>query len=80
MGYNVSSVNGTADSYRSDGVDLETTSDATDTTGAGTYTVSLRVASPSGVTDALHIANLAGTNLSGTINIPATGAGRTGRR
>ncbi|HUD16136.1 MAG TPA: RICIN domain-containing protein, partial [Acidimicrobiales bacterium] len=95
--YNVSSVNGTADSYRSDGVDLETTSDTTDTTGAGagydlgwtgsgqwtrytvnaagagTYTVSLRVASPSGVTDALHIANLAGTNLSGNINIPATG-------
>ena len=91
------SVNGTADSYRSDGVDLETTSDTTDTTGAGagydlgwtgggqwtrytvdaagagTYTVSLRVASPSGVTDALHIANLAGTNLSGNINIPATG-------
>jgi hypothetical protein len=97
VGYNVSSVNGTADSYRSDGVDLETTSDTTDTTGAGagydlgwtgsgqwtrytvnaagagTYTVSLRVASPSGVTDALHIANLAGTNLSGNINIPATG-------
>ena len=97
VGYNVSSVNGTADSYRSDGVDLETTSDTTDTTGpgagydlgwtgggqwtrytvnaagAGTYAVSLRVASPSGVTDALHIANLAGTNLSGNINIPATG-------
>ena len=97
VGYHVSSVNGTADSYRSDGVDLEATSDTTDTTGAGagydlgwtgggqwtrytvnaagagTYTVSLRVASPSGVTDALHIANLAGTNLSGNINIPATG-------
>jgi non-reducing end alpha-L-arabinofuranosidase len=97
VGYNVSSVNGTADSYRSDGVDLETTSDTTDTTGAGagydlgwtgagqwtrytvnaagagTYTVSLRVASPSGVTDALHIANLAGANLSGAVNIPATG-------
>jgi hypothetical protein len=35
VGYNVSSVNGTADSYRSDGVDLETTSDTTDTTGTG---------------------------------------------
>ena len=35
MGYKVSSVNGTADSYRSDGVDLETTSDTTDTTGTG---------------------------------------------
>src|SRR5580692_14883 len=97
VGYHVSSVNGTADSYRSDGVDLEATSDTTDTTGtgagydlgwtgsgqwtrytvnaagAGTYTVSVRVASPSGVTDGLHIANLAGTNLSGTINVPATG-------
>jgi hypothetical protein len=97
VGYNVSSVNGTADSYRSDGVDLEATSDTTDTTGAGagydlgwtgggqwtrytvnaagagTYTVSLRLASPSGVTDGLHIANLSGTNLSGNINVPATG-------
>ena len=97
VGYNVSSVNGTADSYRSDGVDLEATSDTTDTTGtgagydlgwtgggqwfrytvnaagAGTYKVSLRVASPSGVTDGLHIANLAGTNLSGNINVPDTG-------
>jgi hypothetical protein len=96
-GYNVSSVNGTADSYRSDGVDLETTADTTDTTGggagydlgwtgsgqwtrytvnaagAGTYAVSLRLASPNGVTDGLHIANLAGTNLSGNINVPATG-------
>src|SRR5580658_8255756 len=97
VAYNVTSVNGTANSYRSDGVDLETTSDTTDTTGAGaaydlgwtssgqsfrytvnsagagTYTVSLRVASPSGVTDGLHIANLAGTNLSGNINVPDTG-------
>jgi hypothetical protein len=97
VAYNVTSVNGTADSYRSDGVDLETTGDTTDTTGtgagydlgwtgsgqsfrytvnaagAGTYTVSLRVASPSGATDALHIANLSGTNLTGNINIPATG-------
>ncbi|HTJ66148.1 MAG TPA: arabinofuranosidase catalytic domain-containing protein [Actinospica sp.] len=97
VAYNVSSVNGTADSYRTDGVDLETTSDTTYATGtgagydlgwtgggqsfkytvnsagAGTYKVSLRVASPSGVTDALHIANLAGTNLTGAINIPATG-------
>jgi hypothetical protein len=38
----------------------------------------LRVASPDGVTDglhiaSLHIASLAGTNLSGNINVPATG-------
>ena len=97
VGYDVSSVNGTADGYRSDGVDLETTGDTTGTTGtgagydlgwtgggqwtrytvnaagAGTYTVSLRLASPSGVTDGLHLANLAGTNLSGDINVPDTG-------
>jgi len=97
VAYNVSSVNGTANSYRSDGVDLEATSDTEDTTGtgagydlgwtaagqwfrytvnvatAGTYQVSLRLASPNGVTDALHIANSAGTNLSGDVNAPATG-------
>jgi uncharacterized protein involved in high-affinity Fe2+ transport len=97
LGYNVSSVNGGADSYRSDGVDLETTSDTLDTTGAGavddlgwttnaqwtdytvsvatagTYTVSLRLASPNAITDGLHIANASGTNLSGNINVPATG-------
>ncbi len=96
VAYSVNSVNGTADSYRTDGVDLETTGDTTDTTGtgagydlgwtssgqwyrytvdaagAGTYTVSLRLASPNGVTDALH-ANLAGANLSGDINAPGTG-------
>ena len=82
VAYNVSSVNGTANSYRSDGVDLETTHPDTGggddlgwTTGqwfsytvnvatAGTYTVSLRLASPDGVTDALHIASTSGTNLS----------------
>ncbi len=97
VGYSVSSVNGTADSYRSDGVDLEATTDTVDTTGtgagydlgwtaagqwfkytvnvasAGTYTVSLRLASPSGVTDALHIANSSGANLSGDVNAPVTG-------
>ncbi|HEY3869892.1 MAG TPA: hypothetical protein VGM10_16120, partial [Actinocrinis sp.] len=34
-GYSVSSVNGGADGYRPDGVDLENTSDTQDTTGAG---------------------------------------------
>jgi hypothetical protein len=97
LGYSVSSINGGANSYRSDGVDLETTSDTQDTTGAGaaddlgwttaaqwfnytvtaatagTYTISLRLAAPSAVTDAFHIANSSGTNLSGNVNIPATG-------
>jgi uncharacterized protein involved in high-affinity Fe2+ transport len=97
IGYSVSSVNGGADSYRSDGVDIETTGDTLDTTGpgavddlgwttsaqwfdytvdattAGTYTVSLRVAAPSAVTDAFHLADSAGTDLSGDVNVPATG-------
>jgi hypothetical protein len=95
VGYNVSSVNGTADSYRPDGVDLETCSDTgcgydlgwtatgqwfkytVNVATAGTYTVSFRVASPNGVTDGLHIANSAGTNLSGNVNVPDTGGWQT---
>ena len=91
VAYNVTSVNGTANSYRSDGVDLESCSDTgcgydlgwtatgqwfkytVNVATAGTYTVSLRVASPNGVTDALHIANSAGTSLSGAVNVPDTG-------
>jgi beta-glucosidase len=97
VAYNVTSVNGTADSYRSDGVDLEATTDTQDTTGtgagydlgwtasgqsfrytvnvatAGTYTLSLRLASPDGVTDALHIASTSGASLSGNVNAPDTG-------
>jgi hypothetical protein len=94
---NVTSVNGSANSYRSDGVDLEATSDTQDTSPAGgtydlgwtspgqwfnytvdvatagTYTVSLRLAGDVAVTDGLHIANSAGANLSGDINVPDTG-------
>ncbi|HEX3965808.1 MAG TPA: carbohydrate-binding protein, partial [Trebonia sp.] len=95
VAYNVTSVNGSANSYRSDGVDLEACSDSgcgddlgwttagqwfkytVNVATAGTYTVSVRVASPSGVTDGLHIANSAGTNLSGNINVPATGGWQT---
>ena len=91
VAYNVTSVNGTANSYRPDGVDLEATTDTgggddlgwtatgqwfkytVNVAAAGTYTVSFRVASPNGVTDGLHIANSAGTNLSGNVNVPATG-------
>ncbi|RAG85916.1 coagulation factor 5/8 type domain-containing protein [Streptacidiphilus pinicola] len=91
VAYDVSSVNGTADSYRSDGVDLETTTDTgggydlgwtgggqwfrytVDVAAAGTYTVSLRLAAPSAVTDALHLSDASGANLSGNIDIPATG-------
>ncbi len=91
VAYNVTSVNGTANSYRSDGVDLETCSDTgcgydlgwtsagqwfkytVNVATAGTYVVSLRLASPSGVTDALHIASSSGANLSGSVNAPNTG-------
>ena len=100
VGYNVTSVNGTANSYRSDGVDLEDVADSVNNTGAGlydlgwtasgqwfdytvnvatagTYTVGLRLASPYGETDGLHIANSAGTNLSGSVAVPNTGSYQT---
>ena len=96
VAYNVTSVNGTANGYRSDGVDLEATTDTggpandlgwtaagqwfkytVNVTTAGTYTVGLRLASPGAVTDGLHIANSAGTNLSGNVNVPATGGYQT---
>jgi chitinase len=95
VAYNVTSVNGTGNSYRSDGVDLEACTDTgcgddigwtaagqwfkytVNVATAGTYTVSLRLASLSGVTDGLHIANASGANLSGNINVPDTGAWQT---
>ena len=95
VAYNVSSVNGSANSYRSDGVDLEPTSDTgggddvgwtgtgqwfnytVDVATAGTYTVGLRLAAPNAVTDALHIANSGGTNLSGDVNVASTGGWQT---
>ncbi|WP_051450441.1 carbohydrate-binding protein [Actinospica robiniae] len=44
---------------------------------AGTYQVSFRVAAPSGVTDAFHLSNSAGTNLSGNVNIASSGGWQT---
>ena len=91
VAYHVNSVNGTGNSYRSDGVDLEVTSDTgggydmgwtaggqwfkytVNVATTGTYTLTFRVAAINAVTDAFHIANLSGTNLSGNINVPATG-------
>ena len=95
VAYNVTSVNGSANSYRSDGVDLEATTDTgggydlgwtaagqwfkytVNVATAGTYTVGLRLAAPTAVTDALHIDNSAGTNLSGNVTAPATGGYQT---
>jgi beta-glucosidase len=101
VAYNVTSTNGSANSYRSDGVDLESTADTVDTTlaggaydmgwitpgqwfnytvnvsTAGTYSVAFRVASPYGITDALHIDNSSGTNLTGSVAVPNTGGYET---
>jgi len=44
---------------------------------AGTYTVGFRVAAPAAVTGALNLSNAAGTNLSGNVNVPATGGYQT---
>jgi len=95
VAYNVTGVNGSANSYRTDGVDLEATSDTgggddvgwtasgqwfkytVNVATAGTYTVGLRVAAPGAITDALHITNASGTNLSGNVSVPATGGYQT---
>ena len=87
--------NGTTDSYRSDGVDLERCSDTgcgydldwtrpgqwfkytVNVATAGTYTVSLRLASPSGITNALYIANSSGVDLSGVVSAPDTSGWQT---
>ena len=92
VGYSVGSVNGSANSYRSDGVDLEVTTDTgggydigwtssgqwfrytVNVATAGTYTVTFRVAAESAVTDAFHLSNSSGTDLSGPVNVPNTGA------
>src|SRR5215469_12307863 len=92
VAYNVTSVNGTGNSYRSDGVDLEVTTDTggghdlgwtatgqwfkytVNVSSAATYSVTFRVAAINAVTDAFHISNSSGTNLTGNINVPATGA------
>jgi hypothetical protein len=95
VAYNVTSVNGNANSYRADGVDLDNAADTgggynlgwttggqwfrytVDVATAGTYTVSLRVAAPSAVTGALHLSDASGTNLSGAVDLPATGGWQT---
>lgn len=95
VAYNVTSTNGTGNSYRSDGVDLEVTTDSgggydlgwtaagqwfkytVKVATAGSYTVTFRVAAESSVSDAFHLSNSAGTDLSGTIAVPDTGGWQT---
>jgi hypothetical protein len=90
-GYNVTSANGTGNSYRSDGVDLEACTDAgcgydlgwtapgqwfrytVSVATAGSYTMSFRVAAPSAVTDAFHLTDASGDDISAAEDIPATG-------
>ncbi|MFJ9520072.1 discoidin domain-containing protein [Kitasatospora sp. NPDC101801] len=91
VAYNVGSVNGNGTAYRSDGVDLEATSDTgggwnlgwtgagqwfrhtVDVAAAGRYSVGLRLAAPAAVTGALHLSDASGADLSGAVNVPATG-------
>jgi hypothetical protein len=95
LAYDVTSVNGTDNGYRSDGVDLELASSpatgndlgwtaagqwfnyTVNVAAAGTYTVTFLVTAPTAVTDAFHIANSSGTNLTGSVNVPATGGYQT---
>jgi beta-glucanase (GH16 family) len=95
VAYNVTSTNGTANTYRAQGVDLEAaTSPATgndlgwsaagqwfrytvNAATAGSYTVSFLVASPTAITDGFHLSNSSGTNLTGSVNVPATGGYQT---
>jgi beta-glucanase (GH16 family) len=95
IAYNVTSINGTANNYRSDGVDLQATTDTggglnlgwtatgqwftytVNVATAGTYRVTFRVAAINAVTDAFHISNSSGTNLTGNVNLPATGGWQT---
>ncbi|MER6226987.1 discoidin domain-containing protein [Streptomyces sp900105755] len=95
VAYNVTSVNGNANGYRADGVDLDNASDTgggynlgwtgagqwfrytVDVATAGTYTLALRVAAPSAVAGALHLSDAAGANLTGAVDLPATGDWQT---
>jgi Alpha-1,3-glucanase catalytic domain D1/Carbohydrate binding module (family 6) len=95
VAYNVTSVNGTANNYRPDGVDLEGCSDTgcgydlgwtsrgqwfrytVEVAKAGRYKVSFRVAAPSRVPDAFHLEATSGEDLTGAVNIPATGGWQT---
>ncbi|MFJ1529061.1 discoidin domain-containing protein [Streptomyces mirabilis] len=48
-----------------------------DVATAGTYTLDLRVAAPSAVAGALHLSDASGTNLTGAVDLPATGDWQT---
>ena len=95
VAYNVTSVNGSDNGYRSDGVDLELASSpatvndlgwtasgqwfryTVNVATAGTYKVSFLVAAESAISDAFHISNSSGTNLSGSVAVPDTGGWQT---
>ena len=88
LGYHVLSV-GNGAGYRTDSVDIEACSEGGYDIGwtaagqwmrytvnaatAKTYTITFRIATSSAVTDAFHLSNSGGTNLSGNVNLPASG-------
>jgi len=91
VAYHDSDPTNTGGVYRTDGVDIQATTDtgggynvgwtnagewlrySVNVAAAGVYTVSFRVASMSGG-GSIHLANSAGTNLTGAVPIPSTGA------
>jgi hypothetical protein len=89
VAYNVAATHGTGGTYRRGGVDLQSCSDTgcdlgwtmagqwfkytVNVAAAGTYSAGFQVASPSGVTDGLHVASSSGKNLSGAVSVPDTG-------
>ena len=48
-----------------------------DVATAGAYTVALRIAAPTAVTDALHLSDASGADLTGAVALPATGDWQT---
>jgi hypothetical protein len=92
-GYNVTSVNGSgyrtdsvdleATSDTGGGYNLGWTGSGqwqrytVNVAAAGSYSVAIRLAAPSAVTDAFHLASSTGTNLSGDVDVPATGGWQT---
>ncbi len=91
VAYNVSSVNGSGNSYRSDGVDLESCSEGGSNLGwtaAGQwfkYSVNVQSSGNYGLTmrfsgismGTLHIEDENGTNLTGSVSLPSTGGWQT---
>jgi len=95
VGYHDSDTTNSGGQYRTDGVDVEGTSDGgtgfdvgftnsgewlkytVNVASAGTYTVSFRVANGNTTSGTIHLMNASGTNLTGSVTVPATGGWQT---